>query len=143
MENAHLYKVWPTWHIYYRCDKIVKDYHEGDILWMGPSEQYDYVAEDSLSPDILTDSMLVYFLKRQIFIHLMEKPFVKALLHEGDYIGRGPCDIQYKSDCAFFYRYSILNQKNLSLNPAIEIEEDELGSFAKLWITMTLIINSQ
>ena len=43
----------------------------------------------------------------------------------------------------FFYRYSILNQKNLSLNPAIEIEEDELGSFAKLWITMTLIINSQ
>ena len=132
---------WPTVQIYYRCDKIVKDYHEGDILWMGPSEQYLLVTE--LPRDVLSDSIFMDLIKLQIFFNLGQKSFVKALLHRGDYIGMGPWDILYKSDVAFFYRYSKWNQENLSLNEPIDFEEDELGFYGKLWITMTLVINSQ
>ena len=44
---------------------------------------------------------------------------------------------------AFISGLSVMDQDNLSFNEEIDIEEDELGPFASLWITMTLIVNSQ
>ena len=131
----------PTLRAYYRCDKVIKDNLEGEILWTGPSEKHVLVIETD-PQDFLHDSFLVDTMKKQIFNSLKQQPYVQALLQAGDTLGMAQCEILYQNNVAFIYGLSEM-EDSLSFNEEIDINEDELGPFASLWITMTLIVNSQ
>jgi hypothetical protein len=131
-----------TLRAYYRCDKIVKGALEGEILWTGPSEKHACLIETE-PREFLTQTQLMDILKSQIFSSLKAQPYVQALLQDGDQLGLAQCDILYDQGYAWFLGHSKLNEDHLSENPPIAIEQDEFGSYAELWITMTLIVNSQ
>ena len=131
----------PTLRAYYRCDKVIKDNLEGEILWTGPSEKHVLVIETD-PQDFLHDSFLVDTMKKQIFNSLKQQPYVQALLQAGDTLGMAQCEILYQNNVAFISGLSEM-EDSLSSNEEIDINEDEMGLFASLWITMTLIVNSQ
>ena len=131
----------PTLRAYYRCDKVIKDNLEGEILWTGPSEKHVLVIETD-PQDFLHDSFLVDTMKKQIFNSLKQQPYVQALLQAGDTLGMAQCEILYQNNVAFISGLSEM-EDNLSFNEEIDIDEDEMGTFASLWITMILIVNSQ
>ena len=130
-----------TLRVYYRCDKVIKDNLEGEVLWTGPSEKHVLVIETE-PRDYLTDLYLVDSMKKKIFCSLKQQPYVQALLQEGDLLGLAQCEILYDHDYSWFAGYSAFNQTNLSRNVPIAIKSDDLGTHAELWITMTLVINS-
>ena len=139
METAQC--IGPTLRGYYRCDKVVKDNLEGEVLWTGPSEKHVLVIETE-PRDYLADLFLVEIMKKQIFKSLKQQPYVQALLQEGDTLGMAQCEILYEHGLSWCLGYSAMNQINLSRNLPISIKSDELGSYADLWITVTLIVNS-
>ena len=137
METAT--NIGPILQINYRCDQVIKDNQDGDILWMGPSER-QIIAVETEPRDFLIDPLLVDTMKQQIFNYLRTQPFVQTLLQEGDTLGMAQCEILYKDNTTGFW--AAMNQDNLSINQSIHMEIDELGPYAQLWITMTLIVNS-
>ena len=53
-----------TLRVYYRCDKVIKDNLEGEVLWTGPSEKHVLVIETE-PRDYLTDLYLVDSMKKK------------------------------------------------------------------------------
>ena len=133
--------VGPSLRAYYRCDKIVKEHLEGDILWTGPSEKHVLVIETE-PRDFLADPDLVDTMKKKIIFSLKQQPFVQALLQEGDTLGLAHCEILYKHQFSWLTGHAVMNPTHLSRDYQIAIESDESGSYANLWITMTLVVNS-
>ena len=132
----------PTLRIYYRCEKIIKDNLEGEILWTGPSEKHIlFIATEP--HDYLANPFLVVTMKKLIFNSLKQQPYVQALLQEGDTLGMAQCKIGYDHINSWLMGPWMMNQTNLTRNQPIFIYKDELGPYAELWITTTLIINSQ
>jgi hypothetical protein len=131
-----------TLRTYYRCDKIVRGTLEGEVLWTGPFKKHACVIATE-PREFLTQTQLLDILKSQIFSSLKAQPYVQALLQDGDQLGLAQCDILYDQGYAWYLGHSKLNQDHLSENIPIAIEQDEFGSYAELWITMTLIVNSQ
>ena len=140
METAT--NIGPILQINYRCDQVIKDNQDGDILWMGPSEK-QVLAVEMEPRDFLIDPLLVDTMKQQIFNYLRTQPFVQSLLQEGDTLGMAQCKIGYDHINSWLMGPWMMNQTNLTRNQPIFIYKDELGPYAELWITTTLIINSQ
>ena len=128
-----------TLEVFYRCDKVVKDNLEGQILWTGPSKK-QCLSIETEPRSFLVDPNLVDNMKKRVFESLQQQPFVRALLREGDSIGVARCEILYKDNNSWCYGLTEMDQDNLSLNWEIDIEEDELGEYAELWITVTLAV---
>ena len=132
----------PTLRVYYRCDKVIKDNLEGEILWIGPSEKHVLVIETE-PRDYLANPFLVDTMRKQIFNSLKQQPYVQALLQEGDTIDMALCEMGYDHINSWLMGPWIMNQTNLSRNQPIFINNDELGPYAELWITTIFIVNSQ
>ena len=113
----------PTLRAYYRCDKVIKDNLEGEILWTGPSEKHVLVIETD-PQDFLHDSFLVDTMKKQIFNSLKQQPYVQALLQAGDTLGMAKCEILYQNNVAFISGLSEM-EDNLSFNEEIDIDENQ------------------
>ena len=133
--------VGPSLRAYYRCDKVVKEHLEGNILWTGPSEHHVLLIETE-PRDFLADPDLVDTMKKKMFFSLKQQPYVQALLQEGDTLGLAHCEILYKHQFSWLTGHARMNSTHLSRDYQIAIESDELGSYADLWITMTLVVNS-
>ena len=61
--------VGPSLRAYYRCDKVVKEHLEGNILWTGPSEHHVLLIETE-PRDFLANPDLVDTMKKKMFFSL-------------------------------------------------------------------------
>ena len=127
MERAT--NIGPILQINYRCDQVIKDNQDGDILWMGPSEK-QVLAVEMEPRDFLIDPLLVDTMKQQILNYLRTQPFVQALLQEGDTLGMAQCEILYKDNTTGFW--AAMNQDNLSIV--------NLNVFQKYYLHLQLLI---
>ena len=127
---------------YYRCDKIVEGHLGGNILWTGPSKTHVLLIETN-PREYLSQLYLIDTLKRQIFNSLKQQPFVESLLQEGDCLGMAQCEILYETGFAWLLGHFKLNQEKPYENLPISIKKDNLGPYAEIWVTATLVINSQ
>ena len=130
--------VGPTLRVFYRCDKIVKEHLEGEVLWTGPSDKEVLLIE--ADPYVyLADPFLMEAMKKQVFSSLKQQPYVSAILREGDSLGAAPCDIYYDT----LFGPAIFDVTiGLSGNFPHFTRNDDMGPYTQLWITMTLIVNS-
>ena len=140
MEPAPVFE--STLRVYYRCDQVVRGTLEGEIVWYGPSEPRFLVIETN-PREFLTQHHLLYILKKQIFGSLKQQPFVQELLTEGDSLGMAQWEILYHHDMSWLWGITAMDVNHLHDNIAIAIQEDFYGPYAELWITATLVINSQ
>ena len=126
---------------YYRCNKVVRGNLYGDVLWTGPSKTHVLLIETN-PREYLSQLYLIDTLKRQIFNSLKHQPFVESLLQKGDSLGMAHCEILYETGFAWLLGHFKLNQEKPYENLPISIKKDNLGPYAEIWITATLVINS-
>ena len=131
-----------TLRVYYRCDKVVKGTLEGEIVWTGPSHPHVLVIVTN-PHEFITQHHLMHILKKQIFSSLKQQPFIQELLTEGDTLGMAQWEILYEHAYSWFTGHTAMDVNHLTENLPIVIQQDRYGGHADLWITATLIINSQ
>ena len=129
-----------TLRVFYRCDKVVT---KDTILWTGPSETQLFVLEEN-PVNFVNQPLLMFSLRNEVYESLKQQPFVQSLCKSADdCTGVENVEVLYDTGLGSLRGYSKMDLVTLSNNRPIITKNDKHGTYAELFITVTIGIEKR